>query len=109
MAIVGSHKFYDTLTNFLGLIGYWASAYGAIILVEHFLFRRNDFTSYDLQYWDVSKRLPTGIAALAAGIASVGVIVPSIDSWAQSPRLQATLGLRWPFSCVVFCMFHFDG
>lgn len=91
LAIVGSHKFYDTLTNFLGLIGYWASAYGAIILVEHFLFRRNDFTSYDLQYWDVSKRLPTGIAALAAGIASVGVIVPSIDQvWFVGPIAKTT-------------------
>lgn len=91
LSIVGSHRFYDTLTNFLGLIGYWASSFGAIILVEHFLFRQNNFTSYDLQIWNNSGRLPTGIAALGAGIASVTIIVPSIDQvWFVGPIAKVT-------------------
>ena len=44
VSIVGAHKFYDTLTNFLGLIGYWASAFGAVVLVEHLIVRRGDFS-----------------------------------------------------------------
>ena len=101
LAIVGSHRFYDTLTDFLGLIGYWASAYGAIILVEHFLFRRNDFTSYDLQTWNIPRRLPTGIAALTAGIASVGLIVPCMDQvWFVGPIAKTTGDIGFE---VAFC------
>lgn len=43
IAIVGAHKFYDTLVNFTGLIGYWASAFGAVVIVEHVYFRQNRF------------------------------------------------------------------
>jgi purine-cytosine permease-like protein len=101
LAIAGSHKFYNTLTDFLGLIGYWASAFGAIILVEHFLFRRNDFTLYNLQHWDVPKRLPTGIAALAASIASVGLIVPCMDqAWFIGPIAKTTGDIGFE---VAFC------
>lgn len=91
LSIAGSHRFYDTLINFLGLIGYWASAYCAIILVEHFLFRRGDFTSYDIQDWNVPRHLPTGVAALGAGITSVGLIVPSMDQvWFVGPIAKTT-------------------
>jgi purine-cytosine permease-like protein len=91
LAIVGSHKFYNTLSDFLGLIGYWASAFGAIILVEHFLFRKNDFTAYDLQNWNQPRKLSPGIAALAAGIASVGIIIPCIDQvWFVGPIAKTT-------------------
>jgi len=91
LAIAGSHRFYNTLTNFLGLIGYWFSAFGAIILLEHFLFRRNDCASYDLRYWDVPGRLPTGIAALAASIVSFGIIVPCMDQvWFVGPIAKTT-------------------
>jgi purine-cytosine permease-like protein len=43
IAIVGAHRFYDTLVNFTGIIGYWASAFGAVVIVEHLYFRRNRF------------------------------------------------------------------
>jgi purine-cytosine permease-like protein len=91
LAIVGSHRFYDTLTDFLGLIGYWASAFLAIVLVEHFLFRENDFKLYDLQSWNVPRRLPTGVAALAAAIVSVGLVVPGMDqAWFVGPIAKST-------------------
>ncbi|KAH7882476.1 permease for cytosine/purines, uracil, thiamine, allantoin-domain-containing protein [Phlebopus sp. FC_14] len=86
LAIAGAHRFYETLTNFLSLIGYWASAYGAILLVEHFYFRRGDFGSYDHADWDASGRLPWGAAAVAAGILSFGLIIPCMDQvWFQGP------------------------
>lgn len=39
ISIVGAHRFYTTLTNFLGLIGYWASCFIAVIFIEHVVFR----------------------------------------------------------------------
>ncbi|KAK1229624.1 hypothetical protein PQX77_007317 [Marasmius sp. AFHP31] len=86
LAIAGAHRFYDTLTNFLSLIGYWASAYIAVVVVEHVLFRQRDFSSYDLSVWNVPSQLPTGIAALAAGILSFGLVVPCMEQiWFVGP------------------------
>jgi purine-cytosine permease-like protein len=86
LAIVGSHRFYETLVNFLGLIGYWAAVYIAIILLEHKIFRRSNFSSYDLTQWNDPKRLPWGAAALGASIISIGLIVPSMEQvWFVGP------------------------
>ena len=86
LSIVGAHRFYDALTNFLGLIGYWASAYVAIIMTEHLYFRKNDFSLYDVTAWNTYKRLPSGISALAAGILSFGLVIPSMSQvWFTGP------------------------
>lgn len=86
LSIVGAHKFYTTLTDFLSLIGYWASAYAAILLVEHFYFRRGDFSTYDHADWNVAKRLPWGAAAVSAGVLSFGLIIPCMDQvWFVGP------------------------
>lgn len=88
---MGQHKFYDTLTNFLGLIGYWASAFLAVILVEHFVIRRGDFTSYDLRYWNSPSKLPTGLAALGACVLAFGLVVPSMEQvWFVGPFAKTT-------------------
>lgn len=102
LAIVGSHRFYATLTNFLGLIGYWASAYGAIILLEHFIFRRNNFASYDIAQWNQPRQLPTGIAALAAGAMSVALIVPCMDQvWFVGPIAEHTGDIGFEVAFVI--------
>lgn len=86
IAIVGAHKFYETLTNLLSILGYWASMFGAIVLVEHFIFRHNSFASYDLRHWNSPQHLPTGFAALGAGILACGLIIPSMDqAWWVGP------------------------
>ncbi|KAF5383051.1 hypothetical protein D9615_004948 [Tricholomella constricta] len=91
VAIVGSTRFYDTLTNFLGLIGYWASSFAAIILAEHLLFRKNDPAAYDVASWDVPRRLPSGIAAVAAGLLSFGLIIPGMSQvWFVGPIAKTT-------------------
>ncbi|KAK0192388.1 permease for cytosine/purines, uracil, thiamine, allantoin-domain-containing protein [Armillaria mellea] len=65
------NRFYDTLTNFLGLIGYWASAFIAVILVEHFVFRRNDL---DLRFGGV-----------------FGLVVPCMEQiWFVGPIAKTT-------------------
>ncbi|KAI0340469.1 NCS cytosine-purine permease [Trametopsis cervina] len=91
LSIVGATKFYATLTNFLGLIGYWASAFVAVILVEHFLFRRGRFESYDIRYWNSPSKLPTGLAALGSCILAFGLVVPSMDQvWFVGPIAKRT-------------------
>jgi purine-cytosine permease-like protein len=88
---VGAHRFYDTLVNFLGLISYWGSAYGAIVLVEHLLFRHNDAAAYDVKHWNVPGRLPSGIAAVGAGVCSFGLVVPCMEqAWFVGPIARST-------------------
>ncbi|KAE9406856.1 hypothetical protein BT96DRAFT_954685 [Gymnopus androsaceus JB14] len=91
IAIVGSHKFYDTLENFLGLIGYWCSAFIAVVLIEHWIFRKRQFSEYHLQNWNVPKRLPSGLAGIAAGVTSFGLVVPCMSQiWFTGPVADKT-------------------
>jgi len=91
LSIVGAHRFYDALTNFLGLISYWGSAYGAIVLIEHLLFRHNDPGAYDVKNWNIPSRLSSGIAALGAGVCSFGLIVPCMEQvWFVGPIAKST-------------------
>lgn len=86
VSLAGAHRFYVTLTNFLALLGYWASMFGAVILVEHFGFRRNNFQAYDYKAWNTPSKLPTGLAALGACLVSIGVIVPAMEQiWWTGP------------------------
>ncbi|CAE6471790.1 unnamed protein product [Rhizoctonia solani] len=66
LAIVGSTRFEETLVDFLGLVGYWSSTFIAVITVEHVVFRKNDWSTYDISHWNAPRRLPPGIAALGA-------------------------------------------
>ena len=62
-----------------GIIGYWSTAFAAIVLSEHFFFRSNKFASYTVGDWDNPERLPIGIAAILAFAGAFGVIVPSMS------------------------------
>jgi len=62
-----------------GIIGYWSTAFAAIVLSEHFLFRSNNFASSTVEDWDNPARLPFGIAAILAFLGAFGVIVPSMS------------------------------
>lgn len=100
LSIVGQHRFYDTLTNFLSLIGYWATAWITILLTEHFVFRKGDFSSYDLRAWNRPSLLPTGIAAVSAGVLSFGLVIPAMDQvWFTGPIAKKTgdLGFELAF------------
>ncbi|KAF9787822.1 NCS cytosine-purine permease [Thelephora terrestris] len=86
LSLVGAHRFYATLTNFLALLGYWASMFCAVVLVEHFVFKRNDFSAYDYEAWNTPSKLPTGLAALGACLVAVGVIIPAMEQvWWTGP------------------------
>ena len=107
LSIVGATKFYDTLTNFLGLIGYWASAFAAVILVEHFVIRKGRFEAYDLRYWNSPRKLPTGLAALGACGLACGVVVPSMDQvWFVGPIARHTGDIGFELAFVATALLY---
>ncbi|THG94002.1 hypothetical protein EW026_g7375 [Hermanssonia centrifuga] len=85
VAIVGATQFYATFVDVLSLIGYWSSAFAVIVLVEHFVFRKNDF-SYKMEDWNQPRRLPVGLVAFLAFFCAFGIIIPSMSQvWYTGP------------------------
>ena len=104
---MGAHRFYDTLTNFLGLIGYWASAFAAVVLTEHVLIRQRSPTSYDLRIWNDPRLLPTGLAALAACALACGLIVPCMDQvWFVGPVARRTGDIGFEVAFVMTALLY---
>ncbi|KAK7449207.1 hypothetical protein VKT23_013352 [Stygiomarasmius scandens] len=93
LAIVGATRFFTALESVLNLIGYWTASYAAIVLCEHFVFRRNKWSRYTIEDWGNARRLPLGIAAVLSLMISFGIIVPSMDQeWYTGPIAQAGTG-----------------
>ncbi|KAL0566742.1 hypothetical protein V5O48_015260 [Marasmius crinis-equi] len=79
VSIVGATTFFETFQQIINLIGYWSASYAAIVLVEHFVFRRNTFSNYKVEFWQSASRLPLGFAGVVAFGLSFGLIVPSME------------------------------
>ncbi|KAF1978783.1 purine-cytosine permease FCY21 [Bimuria novae-zelandiae CBS 107.79] len=83
-ALAGRAHLAEIFTNFLALMGYWVSIWIAIVLEEHLIFRRK--TGFNWQIWDDRKKLPLGVAALAAFIVGwVGAILCMAQVWYIGP------------------------
>ena len=75
------------------VIGYWSTIFAAIVLTEHFLFRKNNFNSYRIQDWDKPSKLPIGIAALLSFLGGFGMVIPSMSQvWYTGPIAKAGTG-----------------
>ncbi|KAI0649846.1 permease for cytosine/purines, uracil, thiamine, allantoin-domain-containing protein [Trametes meyenii] len=90
LAIIGANRFYDTFVDILALIGYWIAPFCAIVMTEHFVFRRNySLAAYNVpDAWDDPSHpnLARSWAALAALAAAVAIIVPCIQqTWYTGP------------------------
>lgn len=113
IAIAAAAHFAAALSNFLGLLGYWSAIFVAVLLVEvrslphscgvcgkadttprppvqHFLFRKGRFSSYDVAIWDRSSLLPPGLAALFASLCGAAFVVLGMD--------QVVRRLPFPFA-----------
>jgi len=91
LSIIGQHKFYATLSNFLGIIGYWTAAWVSAIFVEHLYFRKGRFSLYDTQVWNIPSQLPLGAAALGACALSFALVIPSMSQvWYTGPIARKT-------------------
>jgi purine-cytosine permease-like protein len=108
VAIAGQHRFYDTLVNFLALLGYWAAAFTTTIFIEHLYFRKNDFSLYDSKTWNSPRLLPTGIPAVAAVIFSFGPVIPCMDQvWYVGPIAEKTGDIGFEMAFVVSGILYF--
>ncbi|KAF8802510.1 NCS cytosine-purine permease [Phlegmacium glaucopus] len=108
ISIVGAHRFYDTITNFLGIIGYWSTVYLTILMTEHLHFRKNDASLYDVTAWNVPQRLPTGIAAVAAGVLSFAMLIPFMSQiWFTGPIARTTGDIGFEVAFVVSTLLYF--
>jgi purine-cytosine permease-like protein len=120
LSIIGAHRFYETLINFLGLISYWASCFIAVLLTEHFFFRTptipspsspsskpTRFAAYDLSDWNVPSRLPSGIPAILASLLSFGLVVPCMEQvWFEGPIARTTGDIGFEVALVLTTVFY---
>ncbi|KAI0777208.1 cytosine-purine permease [Trametes elegans] len=108
VAIVGAKQFYTTFVDVLSVIGYWSTIFAAIVLVEHFVFRKNEWARYDLSQWCKPRELPLGIAALFAFLCACGIIVPCMSqAWYAGPIANAGTGdigvlVGFALACIVY-------
>lgn len=108
-AIVGRNKFYDTLSNFVAVIGYWSALYIGVLLADHVVIRRMDFDSYNRKIWNRVRELPYGLAALGSAILALGLLIPLIDqAWFTGPLAERSGDLGFEvglaLSFVLYCV-----
>jgi purine-cytosine permease-like protein len=67
-------------------LGYWCTSYFVIVFTEHYVFRKGDFANYDLEGWNIPKRLPVGYAgATAFGLGVVVWVMGMVQTWFVGP------------------------
>ncbi|KAM0810457.1 hypothetical protein AB5N19_10806 [Seiridium cardinale] len=107
-AIKAAQQWEESLENFLALIGYWAGCFDAVLIEELIVFRRMDFSTFDHAIWNVGKKLPSGIPAIAASICSMGLVVPGMaEVWYTGPIAETTGDIGFEMAFFVTALFYF--
>ncbi|KAJ5114116.1 hypothetical protein N7456_002650 [Penicillium angulare] len=93
------------LEDFLLICAYWLIPFGAVILLEHFIWRRN--YEYDLDAWNDRSRLPYGIAASVSWVCATTLAVLSMsqDWWigpiaASIPGSKSGTDISWILAAI---------
>ena len=74
----GRNKLETIINNLVSMIGYWTVAFATILFIEHFWFRRR-LGGYDLTAWQDNKRMPVGVAGVAALLIGIGFSFLGMD------------------------------
>lgn len=109
VAVEAAKKFFLNLENFVGVIGYWSSAFIGIVATEHVLFRRASFASYsdDEAAWDDSRKLPPGFAAIGAAVLCFGLVIPCIGQiWFTGPIAETTGDIGFEVAIVLSALMY---
>lgn len=104
VSIRAATSFFDSLQNFVGIISYWGAAFIGVTVTEHWLFRRGRCETYDHAMWNVPRRLPSGVPALAAGVLCFALVIPCMDqTWFVGPIAKTTgdIGFEMAFAVTV--------
>ncbi|KAJ3018875.1 hypothetical protein HKX48_002581 [Thoreauomyces humboldtii] len=86
--VFGRDKLPAILSNLLAILSYWIAFFLAIVIEEHFIFRRRGSAlgGYDFAVYNDFSRLPLGIAAIGAmcfGV--VGIVLGMQTTWYTGP------------------------
>ncbi|KAK1826759.1 hypothetical protein QBC39DRAFT_316262 [Podospora conica] len=106
VAVQAAREWEESLINFLGLIGYWAGCFCAVVIVETVVFRRMDYETYEHAIWNVGRKLPPGAAALGACLCSMALVVPGMAApWYTGPIAARTgdVGFEMAFVVTALC------
>ncbi|EEH42162.2 uncharacterized protein PADG_06982 [Paracoccidioides brasiliensis Pb18] len=100
-------SFFSSLENFIGVIAYWSAAFFAIVTVEHLVIRHGNYASYEHVIWDVGSQLPSGIAALGAGLLSFALVIPCMSQkWFTGPIAEITGDIGFEMALVVSSLLY---
>jgi purine-cytosine permease-like protein len=106
-ALRAQRDFFVNLENFVALIGYWSASFIGIVSVEHLVFRRGRYDSYDHAIWNVASELPLGVAAIAAGIICYALVVPCMaQAWWTGPIAKTTGDIGFEIAFVMSSVFY---
>lgn len=89
IALPAVANFNETLSNFLLIIAYWLGPWSAILIIEHFIFRKG---SYHAEDWDNEKRLPLGWAAVVSFLIGLGGVLLGASQAYYTGPLAHVLG-----------------
>lgn len=107
VAIRAAREFFVNLENFVGLIGYWSASFVGIVATEHLYFRRGRYESYDHEIWAVASSLPTGVAAMSAGIICFGLVIPCMSQvWYTGPIAKTTGDIGFEVAFLLSALFY---
>lgn len=107
VGIKAAESFFDSLEDFLGIIGYWSAAFTGILLTEWFVFRKGKASSFDPRIWNSVRELPPGLAALTSFVLPFALVVPAMDQvWYVGPIAKVTGDLAFEFALVLGIMLY---
>lgn len=106
-AVRAQRDFFVNLENFVALIGYWSASFVGIVTVEHLVFRRGNYESYDHAIWNVASKLPLGVAAISAGTICYALVVPCMAQvWWTGPIAKKTGDIGFEIAFVLSSAFY---
>lgn len=88
LALALQANFNFKLEGFLLVIAYWLGAWNAVVLLEHFVFRKG---KYPVEDYENGSKLPAGIAGVVAMVVGIGVALLGVQQ-------VATFGYEGPIS-----------
>ncbi|CAJ2508501.1 Uu.00g135270.m01.CDS01 [Anthostomella pinea] len=107
VSIKAAADFFNSLENFISLIGYWSAAFVSILITEHVVFRKGLYHTYHHDHWNDAARLPWGVAALGASALSFALVVPSMSQvWFTGPIAEHTGDIGFEMAFVVTAVLY---